>query len=131
MVTNGGFALQLEAGDSFEIVASEALAAPAAGDTIRLRDNDATTQTVWDLVHGTNATFVLGNATAAGTTIGTNRVLTVTVNATPAGGQLVSAGSTPGMQLPATITDQGGVTDVAGNGWNLAGSSDAVVDTEA
>lgn len=41
-----------------------------------------------------------------------------------------AAGTTAGMQMPTTVTDQGGIVDTTGNQWNVTGSSDRVVDIE-
>jgi hypothetical protein len=67
LVTDGGLAGLLDSGDVFTIVASEALAAPAAGSVIRVQDVvDATTNptaSVAEVICGTSATCVV-NASA-------------------------------------------------------------------
>jgi putative cell wall-binding protein len=125
LVTDGGLAGLLDSGDVFTIVASEALSAPAAGAVIRVQDvvNATTnpTASVADLVCGTTATCVV-NATAipagaprnAGAAAGT--VLSITITAAPS---VITAGSVPGISIPADITNTAGITDVAGNRISL------------
>ena len=65
--------------------------------------------------------------TIGGVEYAVGEVLTVTRTATDTE---VAPGTLAGLGIPATITAQAGNTDVAGNQWNLAGSTDLVVDTE-
>jgi hypothetical protein len=51
-------------------------------------------------------------------------MLTVTLTASPT---TVQAGSTPGLQLPATVSDATGITDLAGNPWDVLVSPDGVL----
>jgi hypothetical protein len=53
-------------------------------------------------------------------------VLTITLTAAPTVG--LFPGLTPGLQAPATIQDRSGITDLAGNAWNLTGS-DVTIDS--
>ena len=129
---NGGSAFLLETGDTFTIVLSEAAGAVAVGDTFRLTDADGT---VVDIVgvdaaaDGTvdNLTLNTADVAVGGTTYGAGRVLTVR---RVAGDTTVVAGGQAGLGLPATISQQSGTADVAGNQLNVAGSADLVVDTE-
>jgi putative cell wall-binding protein len=126
LLANGGNPLIIGPGDSFRVVFSEVIDAPAQFDTIRVRDEDGT---VVDLVNGQDGvTFTReGAATTVGDTeYPANTVLTVvTGTSTPS-----AAGTVDGLGVPATITQQSGITDANGNAWNLAGSSDLVVDNQ-
>lgn len=124
--TNAGSAFLLENGDTFLLALSEAVAAPSTGDTMRVTDTDGT---VVDIVFsGTNFSLNTGDAVINGTTYGAGRVLTITRGAADV---VVVAGTQTGLGLPATITQQAGTRDAAGNELNLAGSADVVIDTEA
>ncbi|MFD0481950.1 hypothetical protein ACFQ46_05015 [Kineococcus sp. GCM10028916] len=118
--TAAGLGGTADARDVLKLVASESLAAVAAGDSLRLTDADGTTA---EVVNGTsspgNATFALNTAaeTVAGTSYPAGTVLTITLAAVPSA---VNAGSVAGLQYPATIADQSGTTDVAGNNLSLA-----------
>ena len=118
VTTSGGLGTVLDAGDVVKIGFDEKVAAPANGDRIRVQDTDTTTHTVADLVNGSNATFSL-NAAAEQIDGGVARpagtVLTITLTGDPS---VVTAGTNGGVQYPATIVDQAGLTDVAGNVWN-------------
>jgi len=121
-----GLSNTLDAGDVITLVLSEALAAPTAGDLIRLRDADGT---VVDVISGTNATFALNTAaqTVGGSSRAAGTALTITLTATPSGAAVVAAGTVAGLQLDATIIDQAGNVDLAGNAFNPAGGGDVTV----
>jgi hypothetical protein len=126
---NGGSAFLLESGDTFKVVFSEVMAEANAGDTIRLTDSDGT---VVDIANtsgttaSTNLTLNSADEVVGGVTYPAGRVLTVTRGTDT----VVVAGSEAGLGIPATITQQSGITDLAGNQWNVAGSADVVVDSE-
>lgn len=116
------------AGDIFKVVYDEDIAAPAGTATFRLTDSDTT---VADLVNGSNATFTVNAAaeTVNGISRAANRVLTVTLTGAPT---TVVAGSPLGVQLPATITAAGGITDTIGNVWTpVGGAQDVIVNALA
>ena len=123
--SNAGLAGDLGAGDVFKVVYGENIAAPSGTTTFRLTDGDGT-PTQADLVNGSNATFTVNAAaeTVNGISRAANRVLTVTLTGAPT---TVVAGSSLGVQLPATITAAGGITDTAGNIWTPAGGSQDVI----
>lgn len=114
-----------DAGDVIKIVFSEPMAVPPAGATIRVSDGDLTFA---DIVDGTNATFTLNTSSAEivnGVSRGVGTVLTVTLTGNPT---TVLPGLSSGVQAPATVEDRSGITDLAGNGWDLAGSADTSID---
>ena len=129
---NGGLGGTLDAaGDVFKVVFNEAMGAPAAGDTIRATDADPAPVTIADFINGTNATFSLNAVaeTVNGASRAANTVLTVALTGPPA---TIQAGSASGLQIPATITDQSGNGDLAGNLWNVAaGGQDLLIDQDA
>lgn len=123
--TVGGLANTLDTGDVFKAVFNEAMAAPAAGSTIRVQDGDAA-PSVGDIICGTNATCTLNAAAEIvnGVSRPANTVLTVTLTGAPT---VVTAGTAAGIQLPATVIDSSGIRDTANNLWNLATSTDVII----
>ena len=121
--TNVGFTTSLDSGDVVKIAFSEAMTAPASGATIRAQDDDGT---VADLVCGTNATCVLNASSeiVGGVTRAAQTVLTVSLTANPT---IITAGTTAGLRIPATVTDSAAITDLSSNPWNLDGSADIVL----
>ena len=76
------------------------------------------TDTVADIICGTNATC---------TTTNNGSVINGDLNITMTGGpQVVAAGSVPGVQYNVLVTDSSGITDLSGNAWNLASSTDRI-----
>ena len=133
--TSAGLAGQLDIGDAFKVAFSEPMGAATVGDSIVVHDADGTFATIsCGNVTGPaapGATFCLLNTaveTLGGTDYPIGQVVTVSIGVAPTAG---AAGSTPGLQIPTTISDQGGFGDVAGNAWNIAGSADVVIDVEA
>lgn len=128
VTSNSGLANTFDTGDVFKVVFNEPMGAPATGDTIRAQDGDGT---VGDFVNGTNAAFTLNavSETVNGASRPAGTVLTVTLTGAPT---VVTAGTAAGLQIPATITDQAGTADAAGNNWNVsAGGQDVVLDQDA
>jgi hypothetical protein len=119
-----GLASTFDAGDVIKIAFSKDMKL-ASGATIRATDGDGTFA---DIVCGTsgNASCALNAATEAlaGTPYPPSRVLTVTLTANPT---VVQAGTSPGLQLPATASDATGITDLAGNPWDVLASPDGVL----
>jgi len=119
--SSGGLANTLDNGDKVTITFSEKMSI-AANAVIRVTDSDcgaasnsgpatcsgAQTNTVADVVCGTNATCSLDTTT---------NVLTITMTSGP---NIIAAGSSAGAQFPLVITDSSGITDLAGNVWDLA-----------
>jgi len=97
VTVNGGSTNFGDAGDAFTLTFNEKMNTSTAGVTIQVTDSDPTTTK--DL-----ANISCGNAPAGNTcswnSAGT--ILTVTIGTT--GPTIVSAGLTPGLQLPLTIT---------------------------
>ncbi|MDP9265933.1 MAG: hypothetical protein M3O91_07450, partial [Chloroflexota bacterium] len=121
MTTNAGLTATLDTGDVFKVSYNEVLGPVAAGATIRLTDADGT---IVDVVCGAVTTCALSTSaqTIGGVTYPTGQTLTVTIGAT--GVTTVAAGTVAGLQIPATVTDSSGITDVAGNPWNIPVSPD-------
>jgi hypothetical protein len=128
--SSAGFLGSLDANDIFAIAFTERMTV-GTNATIRLTDGDCgppvsqssgppacsgtSQQTVADVVCGSNANCALS---LDGTT------LTVTMTGNPID---QTAGSAPGVQFPAVVTDSLGITDAAGNGWDLTTSSDRAI----
>jgi hypothetical protein len=131
LTSSGGFANTLDAGDKIFIDFSEAMSI-AANAVVRVTDSDCgtatqagpaacsggNTNTVGDIICGTNASCVVQTGPA-----GANTELVITMNGNPT---FIAAGSTAGSQFPVVVTDSSGITDLSGNAWNLAGSPDKV-----
>jgi len=122
LTTSAGFGNQIDVGDHIAVCFDEVIDAPAVNDTIRITDADGT---VADIINGPNATFSTNPAALTTPACPAGQALQIIVNINPT---VVTAGSVPGVQRPATITDSIGITDVAGNSWDLAGSPDKVID---
>src|SRR5207253_1971846 len=119
--SSGGLANTLDNGDKVSITYSEKMSI-AANAVIRVTDSDcgpalnsgpsdctgAQTNTVADIVCGTNATCTLDTST---------NILTITMTSSP---NIIAAGSSAGAQFPLVITDSSGITDLAGNVWDLS-----------
>ncbi|MDP9281404.1 MAG: Ig-like domain-containing protein, partial [Chloroflexota bacterium] len=103
-----------EVGDSFESTFSEPMNGSTSG-AINLQDADGTGAFL--LICGVNSTCTWNTAVTT---------LTVTLVTNWVG----TGGTTPGLQVPVTITTMGGFTDTAGNVVNLAGSADRIIDNE-
>src|SRR6266511_3404904 len=123
VVTNAGFTSTFDSGDVIKIAFSKAITAPANGATVRAQDGDGT---IADLICGTNATCTLNASaeTLGGVSYPVNSVLTISLTGGPS---IVAAGSTPALQIPATVTDSSGIRDSSNSGWDLASSADVVL----
>jgi len=125
LVNNAGNPLLIESGDSFSIAFSEVVDTPAANATLRVTDADGS---AYFLTAGQGVTF---SRNASAVTIGgveyaANRVVTVVVNTLPAAS---TAGTSIGLNIPATIVQSAGITDAAGNTFDVS-SGDVVIDSE-
>ena len=106
--------------DVIKIAFDEAMRSPCpAGTSIRLRDGDGTVADVSGDCGTTTAVQTLG-----GVTYQPAYVLVITIRGTPT---LITPGSIPGLQLPATVVAQGGITDEDAYPWDLTGSTDLVL----
>ncbi len=116
--------LDLDGTDVIKVVFNEAMAAPTGTSSVTLTDANGTIAT---LTNTSNATFTLNAApemvNAIIRPIGT--VLTITLTGAP---NITAPGTTPGVQIPATVTNRVAITDVANNGWNIAAGDVTVND---
>ena len=124
--TKVGSSSTLNVGDVFTVAFNEVMAPPAAGAKIRFQDAGAPAPSVADVICGTNATCALSPAALTIGTVSypTGQVITVTMTAVPV---VVTAGTNPILQIPATAIDSGGFTDVAGNQWDIVNSPDKIL----
>ncbi len=140
--SSSGFANTLDGGDKIEIAFNDTACAPACGvsvsptATIRVTDSDcgqwsasgagsaASTQTacaggnsdtVSDIICGTNATCTTSTLNNQ-----SNADLIITMTGNPS---IVAAGSVAGAQYNVKVTDSTGITDTAGNAWNISTAS--------
>src|SRR5680860_218644 len=128
LVTNAGFAADIDTGDEFRFIFDEEMDL-AANASIRFTTAGGTEN--WQLTNGVNATLTLNAAevTFTGSDAGTydaNHVLTVNVLANPTPILGTVAADLPA-QYDLTVTTSAGVTDTAGNNWDTAGSGIAAV----
>ena len=107
-----GSANRIDAGDSILIAFNEAMAAPASGDAILVRDSD------------TNALISCGSTncsrnalpqTVRGTSYPANQVITITLS----GNTTFVSGVDSGVDVGATIYDERGFTDLETNRWDI------------
>ena len=118
--SSSGLSSTLDNGDKITIGFSEQMTL-ASNAVIRVTDSDcgtatnagpatcsgSTSNTVADIICGTNATCALD--------VGATK-LTITMTTTP---NPIAAGSTPGVQFPVVVTDTSGITDLSGNVWDI------------
>jgi hypothetical protein len=128
ITTKTGSSSTLNTGDVFTVAFNEVMLAPANASTMSLTDADLTVATVMcgtsaGVPVGSTATCALSAAamTIGGVTYPIGQVITVTLYANPT---IVTAGSAPGLQIPATVFDSSGWTDAASNSWDVANSLD-------
>jgi hypothetical protein len=132
LTTSAGLSNTVDSGDKFEITFSEAMSV-AANAVIRITDSDCgnatntgpfpcpggTTNTVADILCGTNATCSLDTAKTK---------LTVTMTANPT---VIASGSTTGSQYPVVVTDNSGINDLSGNQWDIGCGAQSPTGTPA
>ena len=99
-----------EVGDSFSMTFSERMNGSTTG-TIDVQDQD-----------GSTASFICASKAVCVWDTGVTTVTVTLVAVTPSSG-----GTTPGLQIPATITGLNGFADTAGNAPDLAGSADLLI----
>lgn len=116
---NGGFAGQVDAGDTIKLVATKKLAIPGATASILVKDADGTFATITN--DGVSASFAIDGTDVTGKT------LLITVKAAPTVAS-ANPGSVPGVQVPATIVDSSGITDTAvpANSLSLASGDTSI-----
>ena len=115
-VADGGSAGVLGAGDTITVVFSEPMAAPLAGAKVTVSSVGSTAT----FTAGAGSTFSLNASaqTVAGQQRQAGSVLTIAISANPA---------TP-TSLPTELTAHAGITDQAGNTWDLATSTDRTLE---
>ena len=107
-------------GDVIKIAFDEAMRSPCAvGVPIRLRDADGTVADVAVECATATVAQALGDVTYQ-----PGYVLVMTVRGTPT---VITPGSVPGLQLPATVMAASGITDEDGYPWDLGSSADLVL----
>lgn len=125
LVQDGGFSGDVNTGDQLRFIFDEAMTIQN-GDAIRVLEgadaNQAGSEERYTLTCGTNVTCSLNAAPVVigGESYAANTVLTVTAGALVPDATVTGGDAT--LSVPAYVTNQSGVTDVAGNLWNLAGS---------
>jgi hypothetical protein len=150
MTTNATLASTLDTLDVFKVTFNETMSAnTTSGASIFVRDADGTVGKILCTNNSTTAPNAGGASFAQeltasceynqaagsapdGSAVGIRQVLTVTIlqTGTPAGGTGVPTGTTPGVQIPATIFDASGIVDTTGDTWDIAKSTDVVIDNE-
>jgi hypothetical protein len=110
-------------GDKLKIAFDGPMALCGDDTVVRLRDTDGTiaefSRATLNIDCGRNGSpEVVGSALWPAFT-----VITLTIAADPI---IVTAGSTPGLQVPATVTSAVGIRDGGGLSWDLARSLDIV-----
>lgn len=104
------------AGDTVTIVFGEPMAAPEVGASFTVASDQGTAT----FTNGSGATFALSTSTrtVGGSSRPPETVLTITISANPSSQ----------VTLPATIVSHGGITDRAGNTWDVVSSSDRTLE---
>lgn len=136
--TSSGLVGELDTGDIFKVVFSEVMDTSSTGDVLKLADPDGTKMILRCTgsaspaagEYGASCSFNSASETVGGTSFAAGRVLSVHIQGTALPTITADQGTTTGVQLPVTVTDQGGFTDPEGNQWNLVGSADKTIDVE-
>jgi hypothetical protein len=128
MTTAVGNIDEFDAGDVVTIVFSEPLQPPNPAAAVRLSDGVPGASAA-DIVNGTSATFALNADPVVVAGSGADvrppgSVLTITLTAVPTPVSPLD----PVLEVPATIGSASGISDTAGQAWNVVGSSDVTVE---
>jgi hypothetical protein len=122
ITTKSGSSSTLNIGDVFTVAFNKVMLTPTvAGAKISLSDADLTAANV-TCVAG-NATCILSTTvmTIGGIAYPVGQVITVTMTGAPV---ITNAGTSVGLQIPATVYDSLGFTDASANSWDIANSLD-------
>lgn len=129
LVQDGSFPGDVNTGDQLRFIFDEAITVQN-GDAIRLLEGadgtQAGTEERYTLTNGGNTTFALNTAPVVigGQSYPANTILTVTAGAITPDATVTGGDNT--LSVPAYVLNQSGLTDTAGNQWDVAGSDRAV-----
>jgi hypothetical protein len=123
VTTSAGSPAMIDTGDVIKIAFDKAMRAPLGGE-LRAQDADGTIADIRCL-HSLEQACTLNAATETlgGIAYPANTVMTIAMRTGPSG---VAAGTSAGLQLNVNVTS-GNFVDIAGNGWDVAGSADVVL----
>jgi hypothetical protein len=146
---NAGLSQTLDTGDVFKVAFNESMSSnTTTGATIWVRDSDATVGTITCTVaaaatpttaaqawnYSASCDWNTSDETLGGIVYPTRTVLTVVITSTAGPTTFTGAGAPtgtqPGVQIPATIFDSSSITDTTGDSWDIAKSSDVIIDNE-
>lgn len=122
VTTSAGSPALIDTGDVIKIAFSKAMRSPV-GAQLRVQDNDGTIADIRCLQSEQVCTLNSGPETLGGVVYPANTVITIAMRTDA---RVVAAGASVGLQLNVTVTS-GTFVDVAGNGWDVAGSDDVVL----
>jgi hypothetical protein len=149
MNTNAGLSNTLDTGDIFKVAFNETMSSnTTTGGTIWVKDSDGTVGTItcqlaaaatpagtaqaWN--YSAACDWNAASEPLGGTSYPAQSVLTVQITSTAGPTTSTSAGApvgtTPGVQIPATIFDSSGIQDTTGDTWDISKSPDVVIDNE-
>lgn len=121
--SSGGSAATFDFGDRLLAAFDQPMRICDANTAVRLRDADGTVAELNASTRNIGCERNEAPQTVGGTTYPTFTVITLTLVASPT---ILEAGSTPGLQLPATVQTASGILGDSGLAWNVAGSTDIV-----
>lgn len=105
-------------------IAFDAPMAVCGDDTVlRLRDADGTVAELSIPTHNIGCAINTDYENVGGRVYPSFTVITLTISAPPT---IITPGSIPGLQVPATAVSATGIHDDSGRAWDLAGSTDIV-----
>jgi putative cell wall-binding protein len=121
--TDSGFANEGDSGDVMRFIFNEPVDVQT-GDKIRLLDGSNATvdagEEQFDITNGTGSTWSLNTTgvSIGGTSYAAGRVLTISLTANPTPIATVTGGNNR-LDWPATVFNQSGIQDLAGNNWDF------------
>jgi hypothetical protein len=148
MSTNAGLSQTLDASDAFKVAFNETMDTTSSTTrTIWVRDADGTvgritcdpvtppgqpTSQAGQFISASCTWNTAAAETVGGTSYPASSVLTVLIvdTGTPSATTGAPVGTSPGVQIPATIFDASGIVDTTSDTWNIPGSPDVVIDNE-
>lgn len=111
---------RIDAGDTILIAFSEAMAAPASGDAILVKDGDTNAQISCG---STNCSRNSSPQAVRGTTYAANQVISITLS----GSQTLISGADNGVDVGSTIYDERGFVDLESTRWDIDRSPALVI----
>jgi len=119
--SSGGATATFDYGDRLVAAFDQVMAACALTTVVRLRDTDGTVADLTTFSRNTGCERNEAPQEVGGTTYPPFRVITLTIVAAPT---IVEPGTSPGLQVPASVVSATGIASDGAIGWDVPGSPD-------